>query len=718
MKGLKKKQQEQNLAKNIGKVISLVMIITFILLIVVTAVLVRTSLMRAIDDGVAGNVQNTANQIKSIIDTVERTGIDILTYLEKAYKLEGEGYSNMAKEELSHTDTRAYRSMIYGEIISELNADAEKYVTETARTAVLQNPAIDGIRVMFEPYKYDENIESYAFYINSEIGQEGKIEPFGEYNQYSKESYYQDAFTQKKMVFTDPYEYDGKMLITYATPIFHNGEVNGVIMVDINSNYFKNAVVKNDNYPSMYTTLYNNRYIDIYDSETIEDVGKNMEIFFKDPAELNQIKEKMKQGSVFSMTTQREDGRTLERYYSPIAAAEDTWWAMTALEVNEKNQAVTNIIIVLVLCCVVTLLSIVLLTVNMLRKRLKPIANIVEAAEQISQGKLDIAISIDTNDEIGKLGRAFQITIERLNLIISDIDYLLDEMADGNYAIKTTAEESYIGKFNNILLSMRKLNRNMSKTLMQIVEGTEQVSIGSTQMAEGAQSLAEGATEQAGAVQELTATIENIASIAEQGAKNAIDAYERVYAASEEATKGQEDVNNLTVAMERINQTSKEIQNIIGTIEDIASQTNLLSLNASIEAARAGEAGRGFGVVADQIGKLAADSARSAVDTKELIIKTLDEIEKGNEITQKTAELFEGLILHMQRFGTVAKESSESSNSQAEMLKQAQQGVEQISSVVQTNSAAAEETSATSEELSAQAESLRGLVEKFQLTQK
>ena len=167
--------------------------------------------------------------------------------------------------------------------------------------------------------------------------------------------------------------------------------------------------------------------------------------------------------------------------------------------------------------------------------------------------------------------------------------------------------------------------------------------------------------------------------------------------------------------MARITETSKEIENIIAAIEDIASQTNLLSLNASIEAARAGEAGRGFAVVADQIGKLAADSAQSAVNTRELIGKALEEIEAGNRIVENTMEAIGSVLADMESFAGMASGAAEASRVQADMLKQIEAGIEQISSVVQSNSASAEETSAVSEELSAQAITLEEMVGKFEL---
>ena len=190
-----------------------------------------------------------------------------------------------------------------------------------------------------------------------------------------------------------------------------------------------------------------------------------------------------------------------------------------------------------------------------------------------------------------------------------------------------------------------------------------------------------------------------------------------VRTAVEQADQSREELQALTNAMERISSTSQEIQNIIGSIEEIASQTNLLSLNASIEAARAGEAGKGFAVVADQIGKLAGDSAQAAVNTRDLIEKSLQEIENGNQITEKTVAALNKILESMNDFANAVKGASESSTEQANMLKQIEQGIEQISSVVQANSATAEETSATSQELSAQSEGLKNLVGRFKLAE-
>lgn len=344
-----------------------------------------------------------------------------------------------------------------------------------------------------------------------------------------------------------------------------------------------------------------------------------------------------------------------------------------------------------------------------------PVAEIEAAADNLSQGILDTQITYVSEDELGRLARSMKVSMKILSDVIHDMSYLLGEVSQGNFQSDTNAENCYVGEFEPLLQSMRKMNGDLSDTMRQINEVSEQVAMGSTQMAENAQNLAEGATEQAGSVEELNAVIEDVAGAADESANETKSAYIQIESSARKAKDGTLEMQKLTQAMERIDATSKEIGNIIEAIEDIASQTNLLSLNASIEAARAGEAGRGFAVVADQIGKLAADSAQSAVNTRELIEKTLQEIAMGNEITVKTSQTFNEVITTMEDFAVMAKSVSDKSTDQSSSLKQVKEGIEQISGVVQSNSASAEETSATSEELAAQSDNLKMLISRFRL---
>ena len=379
---------------------------------------------------------------------------------------------------------------------------------------------------------------------------------------------------------------------------------------------------------------------------------------------------------------------------------------------NLTNVSKITVIIILVVISIAVVLSIVFATfiANMFSE---PIIKIQNASAKLAKGELDIEIVSMSEDEIGQMTNHFSEAVDMLKLYIAELSHILGEIAKGNFNINTTID--FKGDFKELAEAINIIVESLSEAMTHITDTSEQVSLGSTQMAESAQSLAEGAMDQAGAVEELTATIGNVTDLVQTNADNANKALIDANELKLEAEKSERDMQELMLAMERIIQTSKQIENIIAGIEDIASQTNLLSLNASIEAARAGEAGKGFAVVANQIGKLATESAKSAVDTKNLIVNSLQEIQKGNEITHMTTQSINNVIGGIKLLAKSSDEISNMSNEQAESMKQIELGMEQISSVVQSNSAAAQETSATSEELAAQSEGLRQLVGQFVL---
>lgn len=349
----------------------------------------------------------------------------------------------------------------------------------------------------------------------------------------------------------------------------------------------------------------------------------------------------------------------------------------------------------------------------------KPVADLAERLKKFAQGDLDSPFPEQNNeDEIAFMNDVAKEMAANLNLIISDLSRLMSLMADGNFAISTEIEDKYVGKFVELLESIRNMNRKMDSTLRHVEESAEQVTAGSENLAQSAQDLAEGATEQAGAVEQLQATMSTITEQVADTVNNLNDTSSKAESYAKSADSSKTDMRELMDAMQRISETSKKIENIISDIESIASQTNLLSLNAAIEAARAGEAGKGFAVVAEQIRMLADESAKSAVDTRTLIEGALNEIEEGNQVAQKAADSMEVVVQGINDISDTSKMLSENSNQQIAALREAEKGIEQISEVVQSNSAASEECSATSEELSAQAEAMNELTAQFVLRDK
>lgn len=346
---------------------------------------------------------------------------------------------------------------------------------------------------------------------------------------------------------------------------------------------------------------------------------------------------------------------------------------------------------------------------------IEPIIELDHAVVSMSKGDLSTEIAYESESELGVLAESLRKTLDMLKKLVTDFTYILKQFQEGNFNVNSEHPEAYIGDFSELLERLVQMVGSFSDTMKGIDNAADQVSEGANGLAMSAQDLAQGASDQAASIQELLATVTEVTEQVVENTKTTDKAHDYAKAVGQQAKVSQDKMKELTGAMESIKSTSGEIENIIIDIEEIASQTNLLSLNAAIEAARAGEAGKGFAVVADQIRKLAEDSAVSATKTRELISKSISEVQKGNEITSQTAEALDSVLREMDNIVLAVAKIRAASDKQAVSVREIEKGFEGISAVVQNNSAAAEETSATSEELSAQAVALKGMVECFQL---
>lgn len=354
------------------------------------------------------------------------------------------------------------------------------------------------------------------------------------------------------------------------------------------------------------------------------------------------------------------------------------------------------------------------LTLYIAKNISEPLAACSDRLLKLSTGDLSSPMPrVKTNDETRRLADSTEVLIGKLQNVIHEMTYSLEEISNGNLDISHDTE--YGGDFYRLHTSTKKIIESLNTTLSQINQSADQVSTGSEQIATGAQGMAQGATEQAGSVQQLAAAINNISDQITENAEYAVTARKQVETFGEEMASSNQQMHEMIKAMEEISSSSNEISKIIKTIEDIAFQTNILALNAAVEAARAGTAGKGFAVVADEVRSLASKSAEASKNTVVLIENSIHAVEHGNQIADTTAQVLISAAAGAKEAAEIVAKISEASLAQADAITQVTEGIEQISSVVQNNSATAEESAASSEELASQSQLMKGLVSRFRL---
>ena len=407
-------------------------------------------------------------------------------------------------------------------------------------------------------------------------------------------------------------------------------------------------------------------------------------------------------------------GHGLNKKIAFYEQIESTGWTVINVVYEYELFKVLNIILMLIIIIsVVIILSISSAIYKSLNKILMPLEDIRLFANDVAEGNLNGTLQVNTDDEIGEVARAFNSTVENLKNYILEINTTLKNIANGNFDI--SVEYEYKGDFVGIKNSLINIISSINEVFRQIREATSQLNFGSEQIASTSQTISQGAADQASGIEELTASINEINEKVKKSTSDAKDTNSIFETLGTQIQESNDKMEAMLMAMDEIEISSKNIKEVINTIDSIAQQTNLLALNAAIEAARAGDAGKGFAVVAEEVRKLAEESSKAVKNTADLIEESINSVEGGKMIADKTAISLKQVVEQTKEAVILVDNITKSSEEQSVAIEQVNGGVDQIADVVQSNLAIAEESAAASEELSAQAEALENMIDKFKL---
>lgn len=533
---------------------------------------------------------------------------------------------------------------------------------------------------------------------------------------YAEEDYFKQCKATGEPYISDIMNDGEQLIFLLEVPIIVDGSFEGVVYGGINADFLSEIVVNlamgNDGVAYVLDSRGN---VIGHREHSIVEEGSNMIEAAKADSDLEDV------AAVNQCMIRRETGFGTYNFYgdnklvgyAPINGYQD-WSIAIEMSQREFKSTLDRSILLTVLVVILVVLSTFPVAVKVGRSISGPIQACVARLEKLADGDLKTPTPVvKSQDETAELTKALGKTIHGLSDVVQDVSYHLSKMGQGDFRESIT--RTYLGDFVAIEESIRAIHSSLREMLLQISQSAGSVAAGASQVSDGAQSLSEGATEQAGAVHELSATVANIEDSARQTAASAEEAGDFVNQTNAQLDISVDYVKEMNAAMEKISDSAAEISKIINTIENIAFQTNILSLNATLEAARAGSAGRGFNVVSDEVRSLAAQSDKAAKATRQLIESSIAAVREGGEVVNKVTESLEKASAIAENVTVKMNTVVEAVENQTAAIAQVTAGIDQISSVVENTSATSEESAATSQELSEQSQLMNDLVGRFRL---